>query len=251
MDGLEKYFDHYVINARLKPTFFVIMPFAITTLAWCPQAQQLAGIVLTFLITFGVMAFLSNLVSNKGNQLQTRLYESWGGAPTTLLLRHSDPTLDPYTTRRYHQWIKEHIPGLILPTPQAETDNPTAADSAYLSATNYLRECTRDKAKYPLVYSDLVAYGFSRNLLALRGFGIFVSLLSIGLNGVFMYLSYSGPTVREFAASNFSMMLFSSGAAMASLILLLIFTFSLNDDYVRERAFRYAKSLLAVCEVSK
>jgi len=251
MDGLDKYFDHYVINARLKPTFFVIMPFAITTLAWCPQAQQLAGIVLTFLITFGVMAFLSNLVSNKGNQLQTRLYESWGGAPTTLLLRHSDPTLDPHTTRRYHQWIEEHIPGLILPTSQSETDNPTAADGAYLSATNYLREYTRDKAKYPLVYSDLVAYGFARNLLALRGFGIFVSLCSISLNGVFMYFSYSGPTIKEYVASHVSMVLFSTGATVASLILLFILIFSLNNDYVRERALRYAKSLLAVCEVSR
>jgi len=248
MEGLEKYFDHYVINARLKPTFFVVMPFAITTLAWCPQAQQLAGIVLTFLITFGVMAFLSNLVSNKGNQLQTRLYESWGGAPTTLLLRHSDPTLDPHTTRRYHQWIEERIPGLVLPTPQSEMENPTAADSAYRSATNYLREHTRDKAKYPMVYSDLVAYGFARNLLALRGFGIFVSLCSIGLNGVFMFFSYTGPTIREFVASNLSMMIFFTGAAVASLILFLIFIFSLNGNYVRERAFRYAKSLLATCE---
>lgn len=248
MEGLEKYFDHYVINARLKPTFFVVMPFAITTLAWCPQAQQLAGIVLTFLITFGVMAFLSNLVSNKGNQLQTKLYKSWGGAPTTLLLRHSDPTLDTYTTNRYHRWIEAHIPGLILPSPQSEKESTADADSAYLSATNYLREYTRDKVKYPMIYSDLVAYGFARNLLAMRGYGIFVSLFSIGLNGAFMFFSYTGPTIREFAANNLSMMLFSAGAALASLILLLIFTFSLNDGYVRERAFRYAKSLLATCE---
>jgi hypothetical protein len=32
MDVLAKYFDHYVINARLKPAFFALMPIAITTL---------------------------------------------------------------------------------------------------------------------------------------------------------------------------------------------------------------------------
>ncbi len=248
MEVLEKYFDHYVINARLKPTFFVVMPLAITTLAWCPQAQQLAGVVLTFLITFGVMAFLSNLVSNKGNKLQAHLYKLWDGAPTTLLLRHSDPTLDPHTTQRYHRWIEKHIPGLVLPAPQSEADNSAAADSVYLSATNYLREHTRDKATYPMVYSDLVAYGFARNLLALRGYGAFISLFCIGLNGVFISFNYSGPTIQEFIASNVSMVLFAAGATVASLTLLIIFAISVSEGYVRERGFRYAKSLLAACE---
>lgn len=248
MEGLEKYFDHYVINARLKPTFFVVMPFAITTLAWCPEAQQLAGIVLTFLVTFGVMAFLSNLVSNKGNLLQVRLFESWGGAPTTLLLRYGDSTLDAHTTQRYHRWIEAHIPGLDFPTPQSEVDDPVAADSAYISATNFLREYTRDKSKYPMVYSDNVAYGFARNLLAMRGYGISISLFSIALNGSFIYFNYEGQPVREFVIDNTSMVLFSAGATVAAAILLFIFTFSLNKAYVRERGFRYSKSLLAACE---
>lgn len=248
MEGLEKYFDHYVINARLKPTFFVVMPFAITTLAWCPEAQQLAGIVLTFLITFGVMAFLSNLVSNKGNQLQAQLYETWGGAPTTILLRHSDSTLDPHTTQRYHDWIETHVPQLILPTPHSEADDPAAADSAYISATNFLREYTRDKSKYPMVYSDNVAYGFVRNLLAMRGYGIFVSFFSIVLNGAFLYFVYEGQPIREFVAGHMSMVLFATGATVAAIILLFILIFSLNEAYVRERGLRYAKSLLAACE---
>jgi len=248
MGVLEKYFDHYVINARLKPAFFVVMPFAITTLAWCPQAQQVGGVILTFLITFGVMAFLSNLVSNKGNQLQARLFQEWGGAPTTLLLRHRDTTLDIYTTQRYHRWIAARVPGLTFPSADVETDDPHCADSVYQSATNYLREYTRDKAKYPMVYHDNVAYGFARNLLATRSYGVCVALISIVLNGVFLYFSYAGQSVREFVSDNTGMVLFGVGAAGASVILLLVFLFSLNETYVRERAVRYAKSLLATCE---
>lgn len=249
MEGLEKYFDHYVINARLKPTFFVMMPFAITTLAWCPEAQELAGVVLTFLITFGVMAFLSNLISNKGNQLQAKLFESWGGAPTTLLLRHGDATLDAHTTQRYHCWIEAHVPGLRLPSSISEASDPVTADSAYLSATNYLREHTRDKSRYPMIYADNVAYGFARNLLAMRNYGIGVALISVALNGLFMYLNYSEQSFINNFGENTGMFLLGTGATGASIILLLVLTFSLNEYYVRERAIRYAKSLLAVCEI--
>jgi hypothetical protein len=106
MEALEKYFDHYVINARLKPAFFVLMPFAITTLAWCPRAQQVGGIILTYLMTFGVMAFLSNLVSNLGNQLQDKLFGIWGGAPTTTLLRCKTASNFFHFRRRLFQSIK-------------------------------------------------------------------------------------------------------------------------------------------------
>lgn len=44
------------------------------------------------------------------------------------------------------------------------------------------------------------------------------------------------------------MVIFGSGAIAVSVILLLIITFIINQAYVRGRAIRYAKSLLAVCE---
>jgi len=138
----------------------IALPYNITTLAWCPEAQILGGIVLTLLITFGVMAFLSNLVSNKGYLLQVWLLETWGGPPTTLLLRHSDLTLDEHTTQRYHRWMRPRFRGL-KPTLESEAIDPGSADSCYVSATDYLQEYTRDKAKYPVVYSDSVAYGFA------------------------------------------------------------------------------------------
>ncbi len=248
MDALEKYFDHYVINARLKPTFFVVMPLALTTLAWCPEAQQLGGIILAFLITFGVMAFLSNLVSNVGNKLQAELFDSWGGAPTTLLLRHSDPTLDDLTKQRYHRWLEAKIPGLKLPSVKEEGSDAVRSDQCYASAVNFLREYTRDKMKYPMVYADNVAYGFSRNLLVMRWIGTAFALLSAPLNLLFLYFSYEGSSLKVFVGDNLAMVLFGSGAAIASVIILLVFTFTIHEGYVKDRAVRYAKSLLAVCE---
>lgn len=250
MDALTKHFDHYVINARLKPALFALMPIAITTLAWCPKAQQLGGVILTFLITFGVIAFLSNLVSNLGNKLQEKLYKIWGGAPTTTLLRYSDDTLDIYSKQRYHKWLQSKLPNLMMPSPDVEARDPINADYIYASATNFLREYTRDKTKFPMVYSDNVSYGYSRNLFVLRPIGIGVTLASIFLNMILLYFYFvhAGLPLAHFANNNISIIIFGSGATIASFIVLLIFTFTINETYVQGRAIRYAKSLLAVCE---
>jgi len=250
MEVLEKYFNHYIINARFKPALFVLMPIAITTLAWCPEAKQLGGFVLTFLITFGVMTFLSNQVSNLGNQLQDKLFSDWGGAPTTILLRHSDETLDLHTKQRYHKWLQLKLPDLIMPSSENEASDSGNADDIYASATNFLREFTRSKTKYPMVYSDNVAYGFARNLLALRPIGIGVALVCVVLNIalLFAYFSYYEQSIPIFVESHISMVIFGSLATVTSVYLLFFYVYFINSVLVHGRAFRYAKSLLAVCE---
>jgi len=250
MEGLEKYFNHYIINARFKPALFVLMPIAITTLAWCPEAKQLGGFVLTFLITFGVMTFLSNQVSNIGNQLQDKLFNDWGGAPTTILLRHSDDILDAHTKQRYHKWLQSKLPDLIMPSFDGEASDTINADHKYASATNFLREHARSKAKYPMVYSDNVAYGFARNLLVLRPIGIGVALVCIILNMalLFAYFNHYEQSIPTFVESHISMVIFGSIATVASVWLLFFYVFFINSVSVHGRAFRYAKSLLAVCE---
>lgn len=250
MEAIEKYIDHYVINARLKPAFFVLIPLAITTLAWCPRAQQLGGFALTFLMTFGVMAFLSNLVSNLGNQLQDRLFGIWGGSPTTILLRHSNNLLDMYTKQRYHKWLESKLPELVMPCPKTETANPVSADNIYDSAANFLREYTRNKTKYPMVYNDNVAYGFARNLLVMRPIGIGLAVVSILLNGEFLYLFYSKFLLLHSANTpqNSLKLFLGISSTTISLLLIFIFCFVINKQYVYGRAIRYAKSLLAVCE---
>jgi len=248
MDVLEKYFDHYVINARLKPAFFVVMPLAITTIAWCPEAQRIGGVIIAFMITFGVMAFLSNLVSNSGNELQLRLFKLWGGAPSTMILRHADTTLDSHTKKRYHRWLEARVPDLELPDASMELNTVDDADEVYISATNFLREFSRDKTKYPMVYSDNVAYGFSRNLLVMRWLGFGISFISVMLNLGFLYFGYFGQSYPNYIQANTAEFLFGLGAMCTSILLVVLFAFFVNKSYVHGRAIRYAKSLVAVCD---
>ena len=53
---------------------------------------------------------------------------------------------------------------------------------------------TRDQKKYPLVFKGLVEYGFRRNLLGLKTFGVLIALASLAGTGWSTYTSWSAAT---------------------------------------------------------
>jgi len=248
MKELSKYFDHYTIFARFMPAFFTVLPIVIVILVWYPDAKTLLGGTITLLISFGVMSLLSSVISNIGNKIQTKLFLKWGGAPTTTILRFSDDILDEHTKRRYHRWFENKLENLTFPSESEEIDNPDEADQKYISAINYLREFTRDKNKFPMVYSDNVAYGFSRNLLAIKPFGLMMAISSFLVNIVFVakLLKSENITVNESISNS---LLIGFGSVIISLLCILIFIFIVNHKFVQARAIRYAKSLLGICEL--
>ncbi len=229
------------------PAFFSVLPFVLTMLAWCPSAKSVMGGSLTVLISFGVMTFISTFISNLGNRSQEKLFLIWGGVPTTIILRHSNGLLDKYTKQRYHRWLDEKVAGLDMPVASDEIKDPLEADFKYRSATNFLREFTRDKKKYPAVYRDNVAYGFSRNLLAIRYFGLLTSLTCVVINSYLVWLAFSVDTLagNKMIVSGH---LFGIGAGFASIVFVIAFGVIVNSDFVKERGFRYARSLLESCE---
>jgi len=249
LDELTRYFDHYIISARFKPIFFTIVPAIVTVLAWFSDAKTVLGGLLTFLISFGIMAFLSGYVSNRGNALQDRLYASWGGAPTTIIMRNTDSTLDPITKSRYRKCLASKVNGLVFPEPGANTMEQHDEDKHYKSATNFLREYTRDKKKYPAIYRDNIAYGFSRNLLALKTEGLWLSGIALILNAYLVYrLTFAGETIILSIESLLKHYWLQFSSVLTSFIMIIVYSFVINIGYVRGRAFRYAKSLYEACE---
>ena len=212
--------------------------------------EHLGGVILTFLATFGVIAFFSNLISNHGNELQTRLFSEWGKAPTTALLRFVDSYLDPYTKERYHRWLEAMVPELRMPTHEQEQAEPLKADACFASAGAFLREHSRDRSKYPMIYSDNVAYGYARNLLLMKPFGIAAAALGLLANVVFLYVDISAYLSVDGQRSLTMQFDCGIGATLLSLAMLWVFTGVVNKEYVKGRAVRYAKSLLAACEES-
>ena len=173
-----KLLDPYDIKARLFPGLLVLLP-AITffALLYGPKIPALVALM-TVLSTCGGPYLLASFVRTWGQRAQDGLYKKWGAQPTTILLRHRDQRLANQTKLRYQQLAMSKL-GIKMPSPDAETADPSAADNAYTAAADALRPMTVDKKKYPFVFKELVAYGFNRNAFGARWVGSGTAMIVI------------------------------------------------------------------------
>ncbi len=248
MSDFSKYFDEYSFNARVKPALFLVFPTFISLLVLFEPSRTWTGSTVTFLVTFGVINFAANQMSAKGNYLQDKLFKKWGGAPTTIVLRHADSTIDSVTKSRYMERLALLIPNFTPTTAEYEKTNPKRADELYASASNYLREHTRDTKKYPLIFKENVAYGFSRNIRAFKSLGIFITASSFLVTLVVIYLDAPDlggmplrAVIEEISFAHF-------GLVAIHLSIIWVWIFLVTERWVEIRAFAYAKRLYSACE---
>lgn len=237
---ISKFFDAYELRARLAPVLLVLLPLIFTTVAWFPALKSSGGAIMGLLIVFSLL-LLTHFNREAGKRLEASLFKEWGGKPTTMLLRYRDQTLDLVTKKRYHTYLRKVVPGLGLPdTPEQERENPKEYEDNYESAVRWLREKTRDKDRYPLVFEENVSYGFRRNFLSLRPWGIAIAALTLLGNFVGIYFRY-GQNIQgippEIVVST-----------LLSLTFVVIFLFLVRPNWVRTAANEYAHALLAACE---
>src|SRR5208282_1928984 len=94
--------------------------------------------------------------------------------------RHRDKTIEAVTKRRYHTFMAAKI-NEAFPDKDQEANNPEAADEVYQSGVRWLLNHTRpeDNKKFDLIFKENVAYGFRRNALGMKWFGLIVSIGSL------------------------------------------------------------------------
>ena len=162
------FFDRYVLIARVFVALIVIAPL-VPLLAAAISWQRLSwtrvlGSAVAVVIVFYVMG---DLARQRGRAIEPDLIRQMGGLPSTIMMRHSDPTFDPGTKEQLHEFLASKLK-TKAPTAVDEANNPAAADQFYVSGANWLRENTRDQKKFNILFNENVSYGFQRNLLGLR-----------------------------------------------------------------------------------
>jgi hypothetical protein len=171
---MSAFLDDYEIRARLFPALLsvVTLPVVVITLGF-RQYPLVTGLLALFTAVGGPF-LLATIVGERGRRLQERLFRDWGGSPTVALLRLGDQRrLDPQRLQRRTKLAQAWANP--LPSRDDELSNAAHADQVYESAISYLREQTRDRKVFPLVFTENCTYGFHRNLLAVRPFSIAVS----------------------------------------------------------------------------
>ena len=179
-----QFFDPYTLRARIYPSLVVALPFGLVLFALLPGQPIFVTALFGLLGTLGGTAVLAQLGRELGRRKEPKLWEGWGGPPTTRLLRHrrlpDDVVLATGLRRQVEDWV-----GSPLPTQQEEDACPAWADGKYAAAVASLREATRDASRFPLVFSENTNYGFRRNLWGLRPIGsstaVVLSVVSLTL----------------------------------------------------------------------
>lgn len=177
-------------------------------------------------------------IAEIGRQRQPALWGSWGGPPTTRLLRYSDPRIDPITKSRIHAKLRVLCPEAAIPLDGAEeSSDPAGADGAYLAAAEVARVYAReDRATHPNVFRANFRYGFRRNAWAARPFGIAGSLVGLLASVASLIWSTGSPA-------------YGLTAAALSLLIFGMFAVIVTETWVKHAADVYAHRLLEATDL--
>jgi hypothetical protein len=176
MGVLQQITDRYNRFARLIPAVVVVLPLSVLAVTSVPVVVTVWGTVAALVVVVGLPFVVSQVVRDRGLRIQPNLFHAWGGRSSEIMLRWRSTSTKAAVARR-HQLVQTHL-GITLPDEAAEAADPAEADEAYEVATAALRERTRDKAMFPLVFEENIAYGFRRNAYACRTAAIVICVLT-------------------------------------------------------------------------
>jgi hypothetical protein len=160
--------DAYSRTARLAPGLLLLLGPLVVAIG-AGLSERPAAVTLTSAGgAMGLSLVLAEWVRRRGQRLQARLWAAWGGNPVVTALRE-----DGLVARR-----RRNVLAAETGLPVNDPNHPDFEDAA-ANAVRRLISATRDVSQYPLVFAENKAYGFARNLLAIRPVGLSISALAV------------------------------------------------------------------------
>lgn len=232
--------DVYNLRARLLPAVIGVAPaiaFAAISISWSefslPHVIATAAIAVLFVAA-------SDVARRTGKRFEHKMFVSTGGRPIVTLLRHADPALDARTKNRYRDYIAEQL-GEAPPSIDEEVRDPESADAFYDRCGVWLREHTRDKAKFGILFEENMTYGFRRNLYGLRWHGLALNVLVVAVCAYL--LSPYGIWISETTSTEIFAVL------TIAAIHALYFVVFVTRQSVEEASDQYMRQLVLSCEI--
>lgn len=230
--------DAYVWRARFQPALLVILPGALAGIAWFTGADTWPQALGSILVFAGVPTLLAELGRDRGKRMEVDLFRAWGGKPTTCALRWRSAE-NPVILERRHRKLQELLPDVQLPTLEEEVEDPDRADQVYEACAAFLRERTRDRSQFRLIFAENCSYGFRRNLWGMKPIGVVVSCVGL-------LTSVLGAVLAK--AQGSEVVYVHLIAALGGLGMLIAWAFLITPSWVRTPAESYAARLLGACD---
>ncbi len=242
---LSSYFNPYNRKTRLQPALMSVLPALVACILLIPELRTIWAAISGIVIYGGASTLLTQIGRDRGKALEQKLFQSWGGKPSTAMLRHRDARLTRSTKDRYRAFLARAVPGLQLASPEDEDRFPLDADAGYEDATAWLLTQTRDRVRFGILFQENINYGFRRNTWALKPWALVVDAATIVVVLVLATESWTGGVATTIPAVGTSLWV-----SMALTVLhLLVYTFVIRSDWVKVPAEAYGRQLLAACDV--
>lgn len=149
--------DPYERTARLGPALIVLLPLLLFAITVQILSKPIMTQITALFGACGMIFLLSSMARMLGKAQEVTLYKSWGGMPTTQLLRHRDSIIDPMTKQRYHDFLARKLK-ITFPTASEEQTNPESADDCYRAGVKWLIGKTRDRKKFNLLAKENILW---------------------------------------------------------------------------------------------
>lgn len=244
---LSKITDPYERKARLCPALLTLSPvIVLASLLYSTKVPAIVNII-GLVVSCGGLYLITNICREFGKRLEQKLFEAWGGKPTTQLLRHRDHTIEGVTKRRYHAFLSSKI-NESFPNQNQEGADPKAADDLYQSGVRWLLNYTRDTQKFSILFKENITYGFRRNALGLKPIGLAISIASLlwvlFVHGIFT----SSSNYYINASALISLPETAALSLITSALMAAVWVLFITEQSVRTAAFTYAETLLRACD---
>jgi len=121
-----------------------------------------------------VSILTTRLIRDQGKSFARRYFKGYPTTVTSLRLRENAGYLVDQRRAKL-----EALTGVNLLTKRQEIAKPGDADQRLQHVTDSVRDMMRDQKKFPILWRELKSYGYWRNMLAIKPWGIALSILSV------------------------------------------------------------------------
>ena len=228
--------DRYDRNARLNPALILLLPAFLFVFVWFPAVWTQFGAIAAFVVACGVLYALTRYVRRLGHGIERKLGARIGRLHTAALLSLVDDRLSASMKAKCRSYIEAHS-GLTLPPIEQEESDPKSAADERLVAVKWLLEHTRPTAAATLLLDENISYGFARNLLGLKPYGLVTSGI-VCLASVWLLLGTpSGSTT----------FLLGSILCGVSFLAFVFWLLLVTEKSVEKASQLYAEKILSLC----
>ncbi len=218
--------DPYEIRARFAPALIVVSPWVLMAVVLA-EANSLtfltgSGFVLIFMLLLYIVSFATRQL---GLRMQKKLWASWDGPPSTILMSNSDSTFSQTTKSEIRTSLVN-----ILNIRDAGQPNWSDNEDAVKEAFRLVRQYIRQHDPNGLWFKHNAEYGFLRNFMG----SWWLCLTNSTIVAIICWLTWQAYSARLFAALMVAGVLLGLLSITARTLIL--------PSAVRTAAFSYAES---------